>query len=148
MAATDGVLSGLYMDVDNRHRPPAASLGRADERVLGAEVEQLAAYFAGELRDFDVPLALAGTPFQVAVWRALRSVPFGATVTYTGLAAMVGRDARAARAVGAANGSNPVSIIVPCHRVVGAAGGLTGYAWGVERKRWLLDWEAGRSGLF
>lgn len=148
LVATGGVLSGLFMDCDNRHRPDPADLGSWDAGVFGGVVEQLEAYFRGELRVFDVPLALEGTEFQRRVWRELSRIPFGETVTYARLAALVGRPVSAARAVGTANGSNPVSIIVPCHRVVGSDGGLTGYAWGVERKRWLLDLESGTPALF
>jgi methylated-DNA-[protein]-cysteine S-methyltransferase len=105
---------------------------------------QLAEYFAGRRLAFDVPLAMAGTPFQVRVWRALLDIPYGETITYGELAHAV-RPAggwRAARAVGTANGRNPIAVIVPCHRVVGADGGLTGYGGGLERKRLLLDLEA------
>jgi methylated-DNA-[protein]-cysteine S-methyltransferase len=101
---------------------------------------QLDEYFDGRRTVFTVPLRLVGTPFQVAVWEALLQVPYGATTTYGDLAARLGRPT-ASRAVGAANGRNPVSVIVPCHRLVGADGGLTGYGWGVERKAWLLAHE-------
>ncbi len=108
-----------------------------------AEVsEQLEAYFEGDRRTFDVPLAPRGTAFQREVWSALLDVPYGETVTYAALAHRLGRP-RAFRAVGAANGRNPISVIVPCHRVIGTDGSLTGYGWGIERKRWLLDLEAG-----
>jgi methylated-DNA-[protein]-cysteine S-methyltransferase len=109
--------------------------------VLMAAREQLQEYFAGDRRSFDVPIDLHGTPFQVKVWRALASIPYGETTTYGEQARMVG-DAKKARAVGAANGKNPVSIILPCHRVVGADGTLTGFAAGLESKRALLDLEA------
>jgi methylated-DNA-[protein]-cysteine S-methyltransferase len=105
---------------------------------------QLEAYFAGERRAFDLPLELAGTPFQRSVWAELRQVPYGATVTYTELAGRVGRP-DVVRAVGAAVGRTPVPIVVPCHRVLGADGGLTGYRGGLHRKRALLDLE--RRGL-
>ena len=105
------------------------------------EVErQLRAYFAGEREDFDVPLRPVGTPFQLAVWEALRAIPYAETRSYGQQAAAIGRP-RAIRAVGAANGRNPISIIVPCHRVVGADGGLTGYGGGIAQKRRLLDHE-------
>lgn len=104
---------------------------------------QVDAYFAGERTTFDIPLALhdLGTPFEREVWSALLTVPFGATTTYKALAALLGRPG-AARAVGRANARNPVAIIVPCHRVIGSAGALTGYAGGVDRKRRLLAHEA------
>ncbi|HMA45123.1 MAG TPA: methylated-DNA--[protein]-cysteine S-methyltransferase, partial [Gemmatimonadales bacterium] len=101
---------------------------------------QLDDYFARRRAVFDLPLAAAGTPFQQRVWRALRQIPFGATESYAGLARRLGAPA-AARAVGAANGQNPIPIIVPCHRVIGADGDLTGFGGGLERKRWLLAHE-------
>ena len=137
----EGGLAGLYMH-EQRHLPPAASFGPRDDRVLPALREQLPLYFAGELREFDVRLATAGTPFQQQVWAALRDVPYGATCTYGDLAAAIGRPT-AVRAVGAANGRNPVCIVVPCHRVVGRDGSLTGFAGGMERKQLLLALERG-----
>ena len=137
----DGRLTGLYTD-GQRHLPDAATFGPRDDDVLTEAREQLLAYFAGELRDFDLPLAPLGTPFQVDVWEALRRVPYGRTCTYGELAAAVGRPT-AVRAVGAANGRNPISIVVPCHRVVGANGKLIGYAGGVDRKAALLSLERG-----
>jgi methylated-DNA-[protein]-cysteine S-methyltransferase len=113
---------------------------RRDDAQFAVVREQLAEYFAGERREFDVPVKLAGTPFQQRVWRELLQIPFGATINYSELACRVGNPT-ASRAVGNANGRNPVSLIVPCHRVIGADGKLTGYAGGVERKRWLLEWE-------
>jgi methylated-DNA-[protein]-cysteine S-methyltransferase len=135
----DGALAGLYLH-EQRHLPPGARLGERDDRTLPALQEQLHAYLAGDLRDFDVELAPVGTPFQLEVWTALRRVPYGTTTTYGALAAAIGRPS-AVRAVGAANGRNPVGIVVPCHRVVGADGSLTGYAGGLDRKRFLLDLE-------
>ncbi len=142
LVATEGVLSGLYM-VDQRHRP-ALELPR-DDHALPAARQQLAAYFAGELKDFDVPVALAGTPFQQQVWEALKTIPYGDTWSYGELAARLGRPA-ASRAVGLANGRNPVSVVVPCHRVVGSNGSLTGYGGGLARKTWLLALERGVRG--
>lgn len=109
-------------------------------------VEQLQAYFAGRLRTFDVPLAIAGTPFQNKVWRALQDIPYGETESYGALARRLG-DAKAVRAVGLANGSNPISIIIPCHRVIGANGSLTGYGGGLPVKRALLALEQGQGAL-
>ena len=101
----------------------------------------MAAYFAGDLHAIDkLPVATAGTPFQRDVWRALREIPCGTTISYAQLAQRIGRPS-AVRAVGLANGSNPIGVVVPCHRVIGANGSLTGYGGGIERKRWLLDHE-------
>lgn len=111
---------------------------RAD--VLVRTADQLAEYFAGERRAFDLPLAPRGTGFQTMVWRALMRIPFGETCSYGDIARTIGRPA-ASRAVGAANGSNPIPIIVPCHRVIGSSGALTGYGGGLPTKRWLLDHE-------
>jgi methylated-DNA-[protein]-cysteine S-methyltransferase len=108
--------------------------------VLARAVTQLVEYFAGNRTDFDVPLAPVGTPFQLAVWAALRDIPYGETITYRELAARVGNP-NASRAVGLANGRNPISVVVPCHRVIGADGSLTGYGGGLPRKRTLLELE-------
>lgn len=134
-----GALAGLYMH-QQKHLPDPSAFGPRDEAVQPELREQLAAYFAGQLREFDVPVALTGTPFQQSVWAALRRVPYGTTWTYAELAAAVGRPT-AVRAVGAANGRNPVCLVVPCHRVVGSTGSLTGYAGGTDRKAFLLDLE-------
>jgi methylated-DNA-[protein]-cysteine S-methyltransferase len=141
LRADDGVLSGLYM-TDHRHSPAPDTLGPRADDGLAPVREQLAAYFAGELMAFDLPLALHGTAFQERVWAALRDIPYGVTTTYGELAAALGSPT-ASRAVGLANGRNPISIVVPCHRVVGANGSLTGYGGGVARKRALLDLECG-----
>jgi methylated-DNA-[protein]-cysteine S-methyltransferase len=139
----DGRLGGLYM-ADQRHLPDVAAFGVRDDRSLPEVREQLTAYFAGELQEFDLPLAPLGTPFQREVWAALRRVPYGTTCTYGALAAAIGRPA-AVRAVGAANGRNPIGIVVPCHRVVGSTGQLTGYAGGVDKKATLLALEKGET---
>ena len=110
--------------------------------ALSREAEaQLLAYFAGQLRVFALKLAPKGTPFQQDVWRALQAIPYGATASYADIAERVGRPS-AVRAVGAANGANPIAIVVPCHRIIGRDGTLTGYAGGLDRKRALLDLEA------
>jgi methylated-DNA-[protein]-cysteine S-methyltransferase len=138
--ASDGeALTGLYM-ADQRHRPELPAADRDDDAVLAAAREQLAEYFAGQRHAFDLPLRPAGTPFQRAVWDALREIPYGETAGYGELARRLGRPG-AARAVGLANGRNPIAIVVPCHRVIGAAGALTGYGGGLERKRYLLELE-------
>ncbi len=103
-------------------------------------IQQLKEYFAGDRTDFDLPIAFAGTDFQHTVWTALRDIPYGETVSYGELAERIGKPT-ASRAVGLANGKNPIGIIVPCHRVVGSKGDLTGYGGGIERKRFLLDFE-------
>ncbi|MFP3987033.1 methylated-DNA--[protein]-cysteine S-methyltransferase [Streptomyces sp. E11-3] len=141
LVATDGVLSGLHM-TDQRHRPPEESFGSPDDTPFTEVVRQLRAYFAGDLKEFDLPLRLDGTPFQRSVWAGLREIPYGETRSYGELAEAVGNPG-ASRAVGLANGKNPIGIIVPCHRVVGANGSLTGYGGGLERKRRLLDFEGG-----
>ncbi len=113
------------------------------DALLAAARREIEEYFLAGRRHFDLPLALRGTPFQVRVWHALREIPSGTTMTYGEVTARVGAPAAAARAVGAAIGRNPVSVIVPCHRVVGADGSLTGYAGGLDRKRALLGLEGG-----
>ncbi|MBZ6140742.1 methylated-DNA--[protein]-cysteine S-methyltransferase [Streptomyces olivaceus] len=145
LVAEDGVLCGLYM-TGQRHRPPEESFGARDECPFAGAEEQLEAYFAGELKEFGLPLRLSGTPFQRTVWDQLRKIPYGETRTYGQLADALGNPA-ASRAVGLANGRNPIGIVVPCHRVIGASGGLTGYGGGLERKQRLLDFERG-SALF
>ena len=122
--------------------PAAPDDDDAAAACLSDAARQLDEYFAGERERFELDLDLAGTPFQRAVWERLRTIPYGETTTYGTLAGELGRPDRA-RAVGAAVGRTPVPIIVPCHRVVGADGSLTGYGGGLERKRWLLDHESG-----
>ncbi|MFE6485381.1 methylated-DNA--[protein]-cysteine S-methyltransferase [Streptomyces sp. NPDC057757] len=142
LVADEGALCGLYM-VGQRHRPAEESFGARDDDALLDEVtDQLAAYFAGELKEFDLPLRLDGTPFQQGVWEQLRLIPYGETRSYGELAEVLG-NVGASRAVGLANGKNPIGIIVPCHRVVGANGSLTGYGGGLDRKQRLLDFESG-----
>ena len=108
-----------------------------DDKALAPYLAQFNAYFAGKLQQFDLPMAARGTPFQQTVWRALCDIPYGETVSYLEIAQSIGNP-KAVRAVGAANGRNPLSIIVPCHRVIGRSGDLTGYAGGIPIKRWLL----------
>ena len=145
LVAEERAVAGVYLH-QQRHLPRAATFGVRDDRSLPDLREQLEAYLAGRLEDFDVALAPLGTPFQARVWAALRQVPYGTTVTYGELAQAVGRPT-AVRAVGAANGRNPYCLVVPCHRVVGADGSLTGYAGGLDRKRFLLDLEGRRPAL-
>ncbi|WP_241778103.1 methylated-DNA--[protein]-cysteine S-methyltransferase [Streptomyces sp. CT34] len=149
LVADGDALTGLYM-TDQRHRPPQETFGSPADPAdppFAATIAQLRAYFRGELTTFDLPLALHGTPFQRRVWAALRTIPYGETVSYGRLAERLGVPT-AARAVGLANGRNPVGIIVPCHRVVGADGSLTGYGGGLDRKRRLLAFERTDDGLF
>ena len=136
LAGEDDALCALHMD-----GKPSVRWAR-DDGAFPAAREQLAEYFAGHRRDFDLELELAGTPFQREVWAALREIPYGETISYGELARRVNRP-WASRAVGAANGRNPVAIIVPCHRVIGSDGTLTGYGGGLERKRTLLELERG-----
>lgn len=144
LVSTEAGLCGLYMLT---HRWPVDddTTGRRAPGALREVAGQLAAYFAGELTEFDVPLDLHGTDFQRRVWRALLDIPYGQTRSYLQQSLVVG-DVNAIRAVGTANGRNPVSIIVPCHRVIGSDGSLTGYGGGIERKRFLLDLESRVSG--
>lgn len=116
---------------------------RRDDGAFGTVQDQLRSYFAGERQVFDLDLDPQGTPFQREVWRALIEIPFGTTISYGALAARIGRP-DASRAVGAANGANPIPIVVPCHRVIGANGSLTGFGGGIETKRWLLAHERER----
>lgn len=147
---TVGVSDGAVTDVRFPHADGSAAtddLGEradpADDPVLAEAVRQLTAYLAGELRDFDLPLRYRGSAFRQRVWDGLRAVPYGTTTTYGALATAVGLDPRTtARAVGAANGANHLPIVVPCHRVIGADGMLTGFSGGLERKRELLALEA------
>ncbi|UCM91090.1 methylated-DNA--[protein]-cysteine S-methyltransferase [Streptomyces marincola] len=139
VVAADGALTGLYFEGHLR-MPPAGSLGERDERGFEDARVQLAEYFAGRRTRFDLPLAPRGNAFQQRVWELLRGIPYGETRSYGALARELG-DPGLAQAVGAANGRNPVSIVVPCHRVVGADGSLTGYAGGLDRKRFLLALE-------
>jgi methylated-DNA-[protein]-cysteine S-methyltransferase len=140
----DGVLTGLHL-ADHHRCPPSGTGWTYDDAAFEDVRRELDEYFAGTRSDFEVPLELQGSDFQVEVWTALRAIPYGQTTSYAGIARAVGRP-DAVRAVGAANGRNPISIIVPCHRVIGADGSLTGYGWGVERKAWLLQHERCASG--
>ncbi len=139
LTASDGYLTGVHMH-EQRHAPTASEEWVRDDEALRPVAEQLAAYFAGRLTRFDLPMRLSGTEFQQTVWCALRDIPFGETMSYGELARRVGRPG-ASRAVGLANGRNPVAIIVPCHRVIGSDGSLTGYGGGIDRKVWLLEHE-------
>jgi methylated-DNA-[protein]-cysteine S-methyltransferase len=143
LVSNGDALTGLFM-TDHVGGPAPQPDWRSDATRFAAVWEQLTAYFASELREFDVPLAADGTEFQQKVWDELRRIPFGETISYGELARRIEQPA-ASRAVGRANGQNPISIIVPCHRVIGANGTLTGYGGGLDRKRWLLAHETGDS---
>ncbi|MGV9803454.1 methylated-DNA--[protein]-cysteine S-methyltransferase [Mycobacterium sp. NPDC003449] len=142
LAGRDGRLMHLRM-VDQTYEPSHAGW-EPDDTAFPDVVEQLAGYFAGERTDFDLELELVGTTFQRRVWEVLRTIPYGQTCAYGDIAREIGSPG-AFRAVGLANGHNPVGIIVPCHRVIGANGSLTGYGGGLERKRALLDLEKSRT---
>ena len=138
LAGDEGGLSMLYMDLEVRHYPQPD--WREGSPLLDDVARQLDEYFAGKRQRFDVKLNTGGTEFQRQVWQALLEIPYGRTTVYAELARRIGRP-KAIRAVGAANGANPISIIVPCHRVIGSDGSLTGYAGGLPRKAWLLRLE-------
>jgi methylated-DNA-[protein]-cysteine S-methyltransferase len=141
LAGTDGRLMHLRM-VDQTYEPSHNGWER-DDTAFPDAVEQLEAYFAGERREFDLELDLVGTSFQRQVWEALLTIPYGETRSYGQIAEQIGSPG-ASRAVGLANGHNPIGIIVPCHRVIGANGNLTGYGGGLDRKRALLALERSR----
>jgi methylated-DNA-[protein]-cysteine S-methyltransferase len=129
-----------------RHTAQPKPEWEPDRGSLNDIASQLTSYFAGKLRAFDIPLAPQGTPFQQQVWRALCDIPYGTTTSYAELARRIGKP-KAVRAVGLANGSNPISIIIPCHRVIGSNGSLTGYGGGLPIKKALLDLERGQANL-
>lgn len=137
-------LTGLRM-IERRHAPEITGEWKQDDRAAPfAEARrQLMAYFHGELTEFDLPLAPGGTPFQQRIWQHLRQIPYGTTLSYGEMARRIGNP-NASRAVGAANGRNPISIIIPCHRLIGSDGKLTDYGGGLKRKEWLLMHERPR----
>lgn len=141
MISTDGTaLTGLYMGTPSKRPNIEDWREDPDERVLRETARQLNEYFSGKRRKFELPLKFNGTEFQHRVWHALTEIPFGETRTYSQLARHIGNPA-ACRAVGLANGKNPIAVIVPCHRVIGADGSLTGFGGGLPRKEWLLGHE-------
>jgi methylated-DNA-[protein]-cysteine S-methyltransferase len=144
LVASDGGLRGIYFEEHKHFTGKGDWQCNSRHPILQQAALQLREFFSGTRTGFDVPLDLSGTPFQQAVWRQLLTIPYGATVSYAQHAQRVGRPT-AARAVGAAIGRNPVSIVVPCHRVVGSNGAHTGYAGGLERKRALLTFESQRA---
>jgi methylated-DNA-[protein]-cysteine S-methyltransferase len=146
LAASERGLCGLYFDEHRHFKGPQGWVASHDHPHLRRAAEQLDEYFAGKRESFDLPLDLAGTPFQQKVWEQLPQVPYGATASYLLHAQAVGAG-HAVRAVGTAIGRNPVSIIIPCHRILAGNGALAGYAGGLERKRYLLAFEAAGSGV-
>ena len=147
LLTSDGdAITGVFME-RHRHGPAVGAEWTRDAAPFALLREQIGAYFTGEIRTFNIATRAPGTPFQQAVWAALTDIPYGATESYGALAARLG-DPNLSRAVGAATGRNPLSVVVPCHRVVGAAGALTGYGGGVENKRWLLALESRQHALF
>lgn len=136
-----GALTALYLE-GQKYEQSGDALGEREEGAGEVIVDQLQEYFAGTRTAFDLPLNPRGTEFQKRVWASIAEIDYGQTATYGAIAEKLGQP-RSARAVGAATGRNPIALIVPCHRVVGVAGKLTGYAGGLDRKRWLLDFERG-----
>ena len=143
----DGGITGLYLPTGRHSTRDIPSDWERDDDGFDDIRSQLAEYFAGERREFDLVLNAHGTEFQKRVWAALCDIPYGETASYGQTATAIGAPT-ASRAVGLANGQNPISIIVPCHRVVGANGSLTGYGGGLEAKQWLLEHERGQRSLF
>ncbi len=145
LTSTETGLTGIYFPT-SRHHPvirlpsPVPQNEARSEGVLDRVESQLTEYFAGTRTTFDLPLQLTGTEFQLRVWELLRRIPYGVTSSYGELARRLG-DPHKTRAVGAANGANPIPIVVPCHRVIGSKGELTGFGGGLDRKRWLLEHE-------
>jgi len=142
ISATDQAITSVLFADDAQDVPPLAS-----SQLIAECITQLEAYFAGQLKQFNLPLAPQGTPFQQRVWQLLQQVPYGRTDSYGNLAKQLG-DVKTTRAVGTANGSNPIAIIIPCHRIIGANGSLTGYAGGLARKQFLLALESNQPQLF
>ncbi|WP_167105240.1 methylated-DNA--[protein]-cysteine S-methyltransferase [Sphingomonas oligoaromativorans] len=141
LVGSDEGLVAILWENDRPRRVPVAAMAQEGDNALLREVQhQLASYFEGTLQKFDLPLDFRGTDFQRQVWSALLDIPFGQTRSYADIARAIGRPI-AYRAVGAANGRNPISIVAPCHRVIGHNGGLTGFAGGIEAKRYLLELE-------
>lgn len=145
VAGDDAVLRILWF-VRGRHEVAPDPAWTESARAFTDIAKQLRLYFAGKLRTFDVAVDPGGTPFQAQVWRALRDIPYGETTSYGALAERIGNP-KAVRAVGLANGANPISIVIPCHRVIGANGSLTGYGGGLPTKRALLALEQGQGAL-
>ena len=148
LLADDGGLTAVFFEDEHKRSVPAGLPDDPDHPVLAEAARQLEEYFAGDRQDFDLPLHLTeGSEFEREVWKVLATIPFGETMSYGEQAAAVGRPG-GAQAVGAANGRNPIAIILPCHRVIGADGSMVGFGGGVPTKVWLLDHESGTQRLF
>ena len=148
IVATDRGLSGLYFVDQKYYREVGRDWLRGDHhKIVGETARELTEYFAGARKEFDIILTAEGTPFQASIWKAISSVKYGESITYTELARRAGHPG-AVRAAGTATGRNPITIIVPCHRIVGSDGSLTGYAGGLDRKRALRELEGGARSLF
>lgn len=143
LVSNGAALSHCLFASEERSSPPSDWRDGTDSPLLGEAVRQLQGYFDREIREFSLPLAPSGTAFQLEVWAALRQIPYGETISYGELARRIGRP-KASRAVGLANGQNPLSVLIPCHRVIGASGALVGYGGGLGRKKLLLDLEQPR----
>lgn len=143
LTAEDGAITGLYFDGNAPYIPQNQSDKETD--ILNQCEQELAAYFTGNLKKFTVSIRPTGTPFREKVWDALLTIPYGETASYLDMAKHIGNP-KAVRAVGGANHNNPISIIVPCHRVIGSNGSLTGYGGGLDAKQWLLDLEIKHKG--
>ena len=141
----NNALEGVYFEREPDESKVLSSNWTKSKTELATVREQLTEYFAGSRQQFKLPLHSEGTPFREKVWAKLRTIPYGVTWSYGELARKIG-DPKASRAVGLANGRNPIAIVVPCHRVIGANGTLTGFGGGIERKKWLLEFEARTSG--
>ncbi len=145
MTSREEKLSGLYF-IDQSNAPLVRECVRQDAApIFALAQEQLEQFISGDRECFELPLALSGTPFQLDVWNEIARVPFGQTISYSELAWRIGRASKDARAIGAATGLNPIGLVIPCHRVIGKNGDLTGYAGGLSRKRALLKFEAHRA---
>jgi methylated-DNA-[protein]-cysteine S-methyltransferase len=145
LAGDSNALHSVSFESSKRAARPQSDW-KQDGAAFDEVIRQLRAYFSGELREFELPLAMAGTEFQLLVWNALRKIPYGETISYGQLAERIGNP-KAVRAVGLANGSNPIPIIVPCHRVIGSDGSLTGFGGGLSTKKMLLDLESNQRRL-
>jgi methylated-DNA-[protein]-cysteine S-methyltransferase len=141
LVASDAGLRAILWPTEKPGRVKLPGISRGDHRVLHATATQLTEYFNGKRQLFDLPLDLHGTPFQVKAWRSLADIPYGTTASYAEQADLLGAP-KAVRAVGSANGRNPISIVLPCHRVVASNGSLAGFAGGLDAKRWLLKFES------
>lgn len=141
----NNALEGLYFETEPDQMKATSSSWTKSTSQLAAVKVQLSEYFAGSRRQFEIHLHSEGTPFREKVWAKLRTIPYGVTWSYGELARKIG-DPNASRAVGLANGRNPIAIVVPCHRVIGSNGSLTGFGGGIERKKWLLEFEARTAG--